>query len=193
MSLRARLAAVVAAARSPDHPHRIVRRQVIQAQASQAPTGTTLYLGDSNVEMALVDGFNAGIASARVSDIPALLKSLLPILRPDRVVVSVGVNDAQRARPFDLAAWRAAYQGVLHSAGPTPVMVMGIDPVEDGKPLGTAFFDPSAIAQQNAALAGLCEGAAAFVPPRLSSAGLTVDGVHNNADGFAEWRARLTL
>ncbi len=191
MSVRDRLRAVVTAFRVADHPHRLVRRRVIESHARQAPAGMTLFLGDSNVEMALLDGFNAGVGSAMVSDVAEVAGLVLPGLQPSCVVLSVGVNDARRVRPFDPDQWRAAYTGLMLSVSGFPVTVMGIDPVEEGKPLGTDYFDPDVIAAQNSILADLCAGVATFVPPRASSAGMTTDGVHNNAAGFAEWRDRL--
>lgn len=193
MSLKDRLRAVVTAFRVADHPHRVVRRRVISSQAQQAPAGLTLYLGDSNVEMALLDGFNAGIGSARVPDVEEIARGLLPDLRPSGVVLSVGVNDARRARPFDARQWEAEYRSLLHAVEGFPVTVMGVDPVEEGKPLGPDYFAQEVIEAQNAILAGLCANGATFVPPRRSSAGLTTDGVHNNTAGFSDWRMRLAV
>jgi lysophospholipase L1-like esterase len=123
-------------------PHWSTRDRMLSLQASQAPKGSILLLGDS-----LFEGFwsnelkvgpkrcavvNAGFAGIGVDELGEHAKLILPQVAPRFVVLWVGMNDAWPEA--DVTHWAARYEGLVRAilnSGAT-LMVLTINPPEPG-------------------------------------------------------------
>jgi|GEM_PF-826762 len=178
--------------------YHMLRAQTLEGQASKRPAGGVLVLGDSIVELQNFTSlcglpvFNAGISGLTTDRLAGLAPQLVAAARPRLVVVAIGANDTRRdAAVVPEDRWRAAYRKLLTAAGRRPVIVVGVQPIEKDKP-GAALFDGPAMAARSAVLARIAHAAgAAYVPPLASVQGLTVDGVHLNAEGDRQWQASV--
>ena len=172
------------------------REALLLRRAEVAPKGGALLLGDSIAEQSALTEycgkplFNAAISATGIARIAPLAGELVPRLQPEIVVVAGGVNDARRGRTAALTEWEKAYEALLAQARGRILIVVGIMPVEQGKPAGTAVFDPRAIAERNRSLEQLAKkhGALFLAPlPALQ----TYDGVHPSASGAIAWARHL--
>lgn len=172
------------------------REALLLRRSEVAPKGGALLLGDSIAEQSALTEycgkplFNAAISATGIAQAERLAAKLVPRLQPEIVVVAGGVNDARRGHSKPLAEWEKAYEALLAHARGRNVIVVGIMPVEQGKPAGTAVFDPRAIAERNRSLEQLAKkhGALFLAPlPALQ----TYDGVHPSASGAIAWARHL--
>jgi hypothetical protein len=203
--LAAALAATFAFSSSPSgdavaeemEVYRKWREALLLRRSEVAPRGGALLLGDSIAEQSALTEycgkplFNAAISATGITQTEPLARQLIPRLRPQIVVVAGGVNDARRGGSTPLAEWEKAYEALLaHARARSVVVVVGIMPIEEGKPAGTAVFDPRAMAERNRSLERLAKkhGAQYLAPlPALQ----TYDGVHPNAQGAIAWAGHL--
>ena len=175
-----------------------LRAQTLEGQAAKRPAGGVLVLGDSIIELQNFTSLcglpviNAGISGLTTDRLAGLAPQLVAAARPRLVVVAIGANDTRRdAAVVSADQWRAAYRKLLAAAGRRPVIVVGVQPIEKDKP-GAAPFDGPAMAARSAALVRIARAAgAAYVPPLASVQGLTVDGIHLNAEGDRQWQTSV--
>ena len=174
------------------------RSRALLYQARQRPAGGVIALGDSITELTHFTqlcgrpALNAGMTGARLEDILPLADRIVPIIQPDIVTVAVGINDSRKSYHTPIAAWEAAYRGLLKKLSGRRVILVEIQPVEDGKPLGPDYFDRGSIAERNRVIRRL--GRAFHMPvvaAPASGRGLTEDGAHPNPEGARRWLARL--
>lgn len=134
--------------------------------------------------------FNAGVPGDRLDDLLARAPALVRRIRPGRVVVAVGVNDA--AYPHgDIAQWREKYRALLQQLAGSRLVLVEVNPVEPGRSADVQeMLDPDFMAQQNAAIRALAAQTGARVVPAPAVAP-TRDGLHPTPAGVGLWRARL--
>ena len=168
------------------------REALLLRRSELAPKRGALLLGDSIAEQSALTEycgkplFNAAISATGIAEAEPLAGKLVPRLDPEIVVIAGGVNDARRGRSAPLAEWEKAYEALLAHARGRTVIVVGIMPVEEGKPAGTTVFDPRAIAERNRSLEKLAKKHGAhFLAPLPSLQ--TYDGVHPSAPGAIAW------
>jgi hypothetical protein len=183
--------------RPPGHLHSVVRRQAILSQAHQVRPGGIVILGDSIVEFAYLDSicghpvFNAGLGGSILEDVVNLSEPVLEQAKPSFVIISVGVNDAEKARARSIEEWLRRYDILLNALTKYRVFVMAIDPVEPEKPL-VRYLDLSFIERENEGLMTLsAKHGVIFISPTSVMTGLTMDGVHPNEIGYRAYRSRL--
>lgn len=165
-----------------------IRSQVLRARAEDAEAGSALLIGDSITEMSPLitlcgrPVFNAGISGSGVEEWTRLAPELIRTLRPSLVVVALGVNDTQRAEPFDAGQWAEHYHQLLSSYRGPRILLAPL-PVEAGKRYGTDYYDPARIEELRRIV--IREGGIAIplVP--------TSDGVHPSQAGRLVWAAGL--
>jgi hypothetical protein len=156
--------------------YRASRWEVVHEHAAQAPAGLTLLLGDSLIERQFIPelcgpALNAGVRSATSEDVQAHAGALIAAARPSRVVVNVGVNDAEAG--VDQRTFRANYETILAAIGALPALAVGIP--------GGGPYDE--ILRRLAAERGA---------PYLAwpvDAKFTIDGLHLNVEGAAIWQS----
>lgn len=170
--------------------------------------GGVILIGDS-----LTDGlwlpeikgmqvFNAGIGSNNLDGALQYGVQLAKESGAKVAVVCIGVNDASRHQDFSVSEWARRYERLLSELTGAGIKVYAstILPVESGKGLGDAFFDPERIRQMNDAIREIAEqrsislidSNAAFAgPDGAMPKGMTVDGVHLSLPAYDKWRALL--
>lgn len=176
-------------ARPTDSGYAVVRKGVLIDQATTAPKGGVLLIGDSLTERAPVTKlcglpvFNAGISGAGVNDLLGFAAHLARELKPQLTIIAIGVNDAERAKGRTNLAmtFRQVDQEVGGASYVLPLM-----PDKVGQ-FGTTYFDPVRVAQVRAAILSLHRPT---VRP-FDVAGHTIDGVHLDPAAKAVWRRRL--
>lgn len=174
------------------------RSRALLYHARQRPSGGAIALGDSITELTHFTelcgrpALNAGLTGARLEDILPLADRILPIVQPEIVTVAIGINDSRKSFNTPIGAWEAAYKTLLGKLAGRHVMLIEIQPVEDGKPLGPNYFDRASIAERNRVIRRL--GRSFHIPVVAapgSAAGMTEDGAHLNPEGARRWLAHL--
>ncbi len=194
------------------HEYLPTRANFLKIQAPQIKNsgGGVILIGDS-----LTDGlwlpeikgmpvFNAGIGS---NNLDGALKYGLELAKASgakAAFVCIGVNDSSRRhQDFSVAEWAGRYERLLSELAGAGIKVYAstILPVERGKGLGDAYFDPERIRQMNDAIreiAGkhsvrLIDSNAAFAgPDGYMPKNMTVDGVHLTGPAYDKWRDIIT-
>jgi lysophospholipase L1-like esterase len=175
--------------------HILLRQMTRVAEAAAVEKGHTLVIGDSIAEAsapATLCGdtvFNAAIGGTGVRDWLAEGRRLTRIVDPRRVVVSLGVNDAN-VRFGATDQWNERFDALVRTVGSgREVIVVAPLPVQ---PFGKGpSFSETRMADMRQHLAALSGLSVAVVPPRRTD-GLTVaDGVHPNAAGRRAWAQAL--
>ena len=174
------------------------RSRALLYQARQRPSGGVIALGDSITELTHFTelcgrpALNAGMTGARLEDIVPLADRIVPIVQPDIVAVAIGINDSRKNYHTPIAAWESAYRRLLKKLAGRRVILIEIQPVEDGKPVGSDYFDRASIAERNRVIRRL--GRSFHIPvvaAPASAEGLTEDGAHPNPEGARRWLARV--
>lgn len=171
---------------------RIRLHHEVKSFFTQAPV---LLLGDS---IAYADGpgglcgeqvFNAAVPGARVADLLDQGVRIADRVRPQRVVLAIGVNDAIRGH-LDLEKWSTRYRQLVASLHTGDLTLVEVNPVDMSFPSVARTFDPDLIAQQNAVIREVAaqNNAHLVKAPRTVE---TADGLHPDANGAVLWRARL--
>jgi hypothetical protein len=106
------------------HPsgYAYVRELAILSQAQQIDHPVTLMFGDSITELAYLPSicrgtiFNAGVGGATLSNTFDLSQRILKLIRPLKIIIAIGTNDAQTAikTPPDMFASR--YRSLVEEA-----------------------------------------------------------------------------
>jgi lysophospholipase L1-like esterase len=191
--------------------HIQIRTSMIESQLAQVETTAVLVVGDSIIESWLVGPtgacqvINAGLGGGGVRNVIALLSNLREKKMGSKlsgIVVAIGVNDAQLRDlpPNYVHGWKKNYEEMIDLAlhlHPT-VSVSTILPVEDGRPLGSKYFDQSLIESLNATIrqiakskrVGLIDTSKIFREP-VQKKNFTVDGVHLTADAYKIFTKQL--
>jgi lysophospholipase L1-like esterase len=135
--------------------------------------------------------WNAAVAGVGARYYAEHAQVLLEKARPAIVVVALGINDCSR-RPYesleDTSQWLHLYKSIIsaiRSVDAVPVLVT-ILPVEDNRPLGSAYFSQTMIRTLNECIRHLAEeeelvlidAYARFAANGTMPVGATVDGVH---------------
>lgn len=163
--------------------------------ASFVTDAPVLLLGDSityaNGPMELCDEavFNAAVPGAKLKDILNQGLRLAERVRPERVVVAIGVNDAMVPHT-SIAHWTAQYRRLLASLAGADLVLVEVNPVDSRFPVVARSFDHAFIAQQNTVIRDLAARSGARLVPAPASSG-TFDGLHPDDAGGAGWRERL--
>jgi lysophospholipase L1-like esterase len=173
------------------------RARVILEQARKVAPNGVLVLGDSIVEMQLLDrlcgrpALNGGISGVGVDRLAGRAKDIAQAARPSLIVLAVGINDAAVGAMMPIAVWRARYRRMLETLGDVPVIIVGVQPTEESRLARTRHDRAYAAAENNALRALAGEAGARFVPPLASVENLTIDGMHLTGEGDAKWRAAV--
>jgi len=186
--------------RLPLYVRSALRERAILSQAKQAPFGA-LIIGDSIVESANiprdlcgVSTLNAGIGGARISDIARVAPSLLKVIRPQKIVFAIGINDALVDDSTSVESFRQDYLRTLAAArkGGGRIYVATIAPVGS---IATTKFDLGRINEFNQVIRSLGVNVINLEklagPDGLLPAATTDDGVHLRPNGYEVWRAAL--
>jgi len=198
--------------------HRYVptRQIMVLTQAAQLPTqGAVVLLGDSITDGMLPPAnsgnlLNAGVSSAKVADIPPLAKEIFAQVKPSVVLVTVGVNDAQKNGHFCLENLQKEFRKICTISPRYPtthdvddasrdvrLILSTVLPIARNMPLGDAYFDVEKIQQINAVIRTVADeenvelldafthfaDSDGFLPREF-----TTDGVHLNAAGYEKWK-----
>ncbi|MDR2800592.1 MAG: SGNH/GDSL hydrolase family protein [Desulfovibrio sp.] len=184
------------------------RFDILRARAREVRSCVVLLIGDS-----LVEGFYktchgpgifaAGVQGAGVRDWLDQAPALLGLLKPQRVILALGVNDSRI--PVDkLPEFFRDYErlcGIASAAA--PLSLSTILPVRRGKGRTTRFgdrIDPGMIRRMNEGIARIAAagGYGLIDSHRYMADGygmlpedLTFDGVHLTRAGYAKWEAIL--
>ncbi|MEO3431387.1 SGNH/GDSL hydrolase family protein [Pelagibius sp. CAU 1746] len=202
--LLAFLLAGAAQAVTPSYHQTIaIRIAQMEAQAQVVRSGDpaaeiNLFLGDSITEglwgqphcQMPAGTINGGIGSMTVRPILDRIDEILDRVQPDEVTIMLGVNDAARSRAgsTETANWEADYTALVNAirARGIRVALFLVMPVEAGKPMGDAYFDPRSILRFNRHILYAVDAdlIVNLYHPWLRAGtlvglpGMTVDGVH---------------
>ncbi|MBR0843868.1 SGNH/GDSL hydrolase family protein [Bradyrhizobium liaoningense] len=193
----------------PPVDHASIRSCVIKLNMLQLEDDRAyLVFGDSIVEAAMLrpvcgmTPVNAGFSGAAAQHL-AYNMGFLPHRKFEAVVIALGVNNAVRRPSPDIEGFRKSYEAIVNEFGAneSTVLVADIMPVEKGKEVGDTYFDNDLILQLNAEIEALANrygitrihlhDAFAQADDNSMRPGLTVDGVHLNADGYRIWRRTI--
>jgi lysophospholipase L1-like esterase len=167
----------------------------LRQEAEKAPPGVTLLIGDSIAERAWVPTicgrpiFNAGISSARVQDMVDPARELAAKIKPDRIIVALGVNDINDWASTSPADFERAYRELLSGVGSQPITLVAVQPIEQGKPISNGM-NASMIGSENVIIRRIAsERRATFVDslPVMP----TGDGAHPTVEGGRMWVANI--
>ncbi|KKC24681.1 SGNH/GDSL hydrolase family protein [Sphingomonas sp. SRS2] len=157
--------------------------------------GGVLILGDS---IALQSGLPPACASrslnVSVGGIGALRASIVarfvvPIAKPSRAIVAIGVNDVGGFRTISDELFRSRYHALLDSTGASLYALSAILPVETDK---ITIVDPARIATTNRFIREEARRRSVhYIAPPANVRGLTTDGLHLNAAGHQMWQKRI--
>ncbi|MDR2124610.1 MAG: SGNH/GDSL hydrolase family protein [Desulfovibrio sp.] len=169
-----------------------------------------LVVGDSLVEglhgnYSGRDIFAAGVRSAGTADWLAYAPLLLRVIKPEKVILALGVNDAPRLRPDRLPDFFRRYEEVcrLLSAGGAKLAVSTLLPVRRGKGKrgrAAARIDTAVLRRMNAGIVRIADASGYDVIHSFAavadSAGmlpqpLTFDGIHLTKAGYERWEKVL--
>ena len=177
----------------------------------QAGDRSILVCGDSRVEAALLPSsiaglpvVNAGIGGATISLVGDELAGIIGARKVHLLVVSAGVNDAkmENRATSSAADFRANLQATVQKLAQNAerILLTTIPPVENGKPLGTRFYDRALICEFNDEIASFAEKSGVdfldLAAPMTNEnrelvAGMSTDGVHFSRIGYETWRPVL--
>lgn len=166
------------------------RKFVLAQQARHAPPGMTLIVGDSIVEWVHIVSaceapvFNAGIMSAGLRDLAPLASELTATLKPARIILAIGTNDAAVGRIIPAADWARDYEQLIASLPRDRVELVAIPATQPGKSASN-LIDLNEIAEKNRRLKAIAARLdLAFVPSIHFD---TNDGLHPSRAGAATW------
>jgi lysophospholipase L1-like esterase len=194
----------------PAHIERYLR--TVAGDQTRAGPGYSVLIGDSiTVAAPLLPVCGRAVVKAAFNgaQVQHALDYIMPPLRqvpPGSVLIAVGVNNAWRhvttPRPQRLAEFEASYRRLIDDVlALTPRVGLVLLPsVAKEGPLGASFFDQPLINEYNQIVSGLAaeKRLPTFPlseldgPDGLSRAGLTRDGVHLTAAGYAIWMQAVT-
>lgn len=168
-----------------NHEHFEARLSIIRSQLSRAKS-PVIILGDSIVESATFpndvcghDIINAGVGGVGIGFFTRYAEIIAREKEASLIVLAVGINDATVfARPGHVDTFRQAYQATLQSI-PGPFAVVTITPST------SPSIDPELVEQFNAVIRDT--GQPLIDVNKRIEAGMTVDGIHLNAAGYAIW------
>lgn len=183
--------------------HWKIRKSIIANNSAIVGPGSIVMIGDSITEMffwRFIAGkivLNAGFAGAKLDDVTLLARELLPVLKAKYVVLMIGINDCTIGNTVNYNDWGDRFENLLdtvHAYGATPI-VLTILPVEEGKPLGSEYFDVETQRNLNRQLyyRSVSRGETVinlgymFAPPpyyMYAIPGYTSDGVHPSRVGM---------
>ena len=173
------------------------RSRILGFQAANLPPGGAVVLGDSIVELQIFSTLcgrpvlNAGMSGIKTGELADQAPGILAQAHPSLVILAVGANDLTRSTQTPTDQWRRDYARLLRAVGKTPLMIMGIQPFEQGK-IYSGKIDPAGRRIENVLLPQIASAAGAiYVPPLSSADGLTSDGVHPNREGARHWQASV--
>jgi hypothetical protein len=168
----------------------------LQEQAARAPAGMTLIVGDSITEFAWTPtycghlAFNAGITAVTVANMIQPAHRLAKRLRPARVIVALGTNDARTGRETPLSAFRRDYEALVDGIGAVPLTLVGVMPFDAAMAKEPFTLNSAVIAAENAIIRDIARkrGALFVPPPRWIE---TDDGIHPTPAGSIIWNAAI--
>jgi lysophospholipase L1-like esterase len=189
--------------------HAAIRSEMIRLNLLQVESDRAyLVVGDSMVEAAVLEPIcgmtpvNAGIGGGTAQAISDYVGRWSD-RRFRAVVIALGVNNATRQSHGDIGGFDTAYERIINKLAATgaPLFVADIMPVEKGKALGDGYFDNGVVLELNSQIGALAIRYGAtrinlhqeFARPDDNSMrpGLSVDGVHPNAEGYRIWRRTI--
>ena len=191
--------------------HARARVTILGFQAAQV-NPRILFLGDSNTEALVVPArlceqavLNAGVGGANSAFISAMLPEFLTNAggQVGMTVLAVGTNDAVTGAETPVADFAANVRrtvDILRRNG-SQVLLVTVPPVEQGRPLGDAYFSMQHIGILNEALRRVAqeesvtvvEGAARFSSSEgWAIPGSTFDGVHFTSTSHRRWLEEVT-
>ncbi len=163
------------------------KSDLIRLRAQDMPPGGVVVFGDSISERQRLDrlcglpAFNAGVGSARVSEVLTLADDVLVAAKPDRVVVEVGPNDFDVTPRTPLPVFMADFEKLLTKAGDRPIVT--------GMTLPAGRDAPEVVEANRAMEAAVKRRGGSYVEGVPVS--MTEDGLHLTAAGRKEWRRRV--
>lgn len=185
-------------------PSNTYRELAILSQAQQIDHPVTLMLGDSITELAYLPSicrgtiFNAGVSGATLANTFDLSQRILKLIRPSKIIIAIGTNDAAIETPPDTFASR--YRSLVEEARATgaELYVAKIPPIALE---GQQIVDPTRILKlnqiiENVAIAtgaplidffGGMQPVNGFLPSAL-----TIDGIHLTPGGYDRWLRTLS-
>lgn len=172
--------------------HRVQFRVEVLSHFSRAPV---LVIGDSITYQAAPRSlcgapvFNAAVPANRLDDLLADAPALAARMKPERVVVAIGVNDSASPRT-GIAEWEAKYLTLLSFFEGSELVLVEINPV-DARVGYAGLLDHDFMARENAAIRAIAARTGARVVPAPAQSP-TRDGLHPTSFGAALWRERLS-
>jgi hypothetical protein len=169
--------------------HFTARKDAIVAQVHQHPFFDYTIIGDSITEHAYIPSLcgksvlNAGIGGAEIRDAETLMAELAPILKTDKIILAVGVNDTRRGDAKQTDFERLVRVAKAMGA---EVFAATISPVDAAKPDGAAR-DPALIDAINAQIRSSVEASHLIDMGASMKAEETKDGVHLTEAGARKW------
>lgn len=197
-----------------DYPS--VRASILALQAAQIGTcprererqKRCILLGDSITDgfyvhsLAGYEVFNAGIGSARVSNLYEVASKLVQASGIQVAILCIGVNDANREIEFSATEWEYLYRNLCQDIARyvSVLYVQTIFPVEEKKPLGDSYFDSESIRIMNDCIRNIASQEGYILIDAFNAfstaegfmqEGGTVDGVHPSPVTYSRWQKLL--
>ncbi len=188
-------------------PHAQVREMAILSQAAEIDHPVTLMLGDSLTELAYLPSicqdtiFNAGVGNATLANTFALAQRVLKLIKPSKIIIAVGTNDAQTTIETPLEVFASQYKSLIEAsrAEGAELYVANIPPIAS---TGRQIIDQSHILELNRIIENVAKTTGTplidffggmqpvngFLPINLT----VIDGVHLTPAGYKLWLHTLS-
>jgi lysophospholipase L1-like esterase len=186
--------------------HFYLRELAILSQAAEIDHPVALMLGDSITEFAYLPSIcrgtilNAGVAGATLANTFDLSQRILKLIRPSKIIIAIGTNDAQTAIETSPDIFASRYGSLVEKARATgaELYVANIPPIALE---GQRVVDPTRILKLNQIIENVSKatdaplidlfGGMQPVNGFLPSA-LTTDGIHLTPAGYNRWLRTLS-
>lgn len=182
------------------HNHTEVRKFIIKSQIAQADDPIVI-VGDSITEAALFPSsicgqklINAGIGGLDTKTYAAIINDVLPAKSVPLIVVALGTNNSTRAASRHTFAKSYNSLADILATHAVKLMFIGVPRVEMTGALASGYFDSDSIDRHDAKIRDIAKQRSVdFIDVRsgAETSGMTVDGVHLNADGYMPWRSAV--
>jgi len=170
------------------------RLKVLGDEAAIGAPGKVLLIGDSISERSGIrqlcgrEVFNAGVSGARLGDVESRALELARTLKPARIFLAIGTNDAQSKSLTDAEAWAAHYIALVRKLSPAAVVLVPAPVIQPGMRF-SGYFSEAHARELNSKLPAIASATGAKLLSRPSID--TIDAVHPSRAGTAVWRGGL--